>query len=160
MKYGKGLLPAIPNMRFAYLLLLPLVALAQSPTEKLLLEKIAALEARIAALEGRQPVERAAVPAPSAPAQPAATNSATSSGAPETAASSPNPLPAGTTFNFTLDGYYAYNTNRPVTRTNELRAYDGSHNSISLNQATFVLERTTSLSDKRYLGGRIDLQFG
>ncbi len=121
-------------MHFLYLLLL-----AQTPTEKLLLEKIAQLESRIAALEGKAvaPVAAASVPEPKQATK-----------APET------------TVNLYLDGYYGYNFNRPSSGVNELRAYDGSHNSFTLNQGTLVLERAASLSEKRYLGGRLDLQFG
>ncbi len=66
----------------------------------------------------------------------------------------------GTTFNFTLDGYYAYNFDHPVGRVNLLRAYDVSSNSFSINQATFMVEHVPQpLPGKRY-GGRVDLQFG
>jgi hypothetical protein len=114
--------------------LLYLLVLAQTPTEKLLLEKIAQLEMRLAALEGK-PV--APVPQTKEKAKP-----------PET------------TVNFYLDGYYGYNFNRPSGGVNELRAYDASHNSFTLNQGTMVLERAASLNEKRYVGGRLDLQFG
>jgi Putative beta-barrel porin-2, OmpL-like. bbp2 len=59
-----------------------------------------------------------------------------------------------------IDGYYEYNLHSPVGRINELRAYDVSSNSFSLNQAALILESAPDLAaDKRY-GGRIDLQFG
>lgn len=65
-----------------------------------------------------------------------------------------------TTVNFTFDGYYAYNFNRPVGRVNLLRAYDVSSNSFSINQATVVLERAPDLSKGRRFGARLDLQYG
>jgi len=66
----------------------------------------------------------------------------------------------GTTINLTLDGYYAYNFNRPVGRINLLRAYDVSSNSFSLNQATLVFERAPDVAAGRRFGARVDLQFG
>ncbi len=66
----------------------------------------------------------------------------------------------GTTLNLMLDGYYAYNFNRPVGRVNLLRAYDVSSNSFSLNQATIVLERAPDASLGRRFGARVDLQYG
>ena len=64
----------------------------------------------------------------------------------------------GTTFNFTVDGYYGYNFNAPVGRVNLLRAYDVSSNSFSLNQADFIVERLPTPASR--VGGRIDLMFG
>jgi uncharacterized small protein (DUF1192 family) len=69
-------------------------------------------------------------------------------------------LPAGTTLNLTLDGYYEYNFNSPVGRVNLLRAYDVSSNSFSLNQASIVLERAPDPGAGRRFGARLDLQFG
>jgi hypothetical protein len=66
----------------------------------------------------------------------------------------------GTTFNFNLDGYYAYNFNAPVGRLNLLRAYDVSSNSFSLDQATAVIERTPDVAAGRRFGVRLDLQYG
>jgi Putative beta-barrel porin-2, OmpL-like. bbp2 len=65
-----------------------------------------------------------------------------------------------TTLNFTFDGYYGYNFNRPVGRVNLLRAYDVTSNSFSINQATVILERAPDPSNGRRFGGRIDLQYG
>ena len=65
-----------------------------------------------------------------------------------------------TTLNATVDGYYAYNFNRPTDRLNQLRAFDQSHNSFSLNQATIVLERAPNVETGRRFGARVDLQFG
>src|ERR1700683_557043 len=63
---------------------------------------------------------------------------------PAPSASAPGGLaaywPRGVTINALLDGYYEYNFNSPVGRVNELRAYDVSSNSFSLNQADLVVE--------------------
>ena len=66
----------------------------------------------------------------------------------------------GTTLNFGVDGYYAYNFNQPIGRVNLLRAYDVSSNSFSLNQASFMVERLPVAEPGKRFGGRIDLQFG
>jgi len=65
-----------------------------------------------------------------------------------------------TTINLGIDGYYAYNFNRPVGRVNLLRAYDVLSNNFSLNQASIIFERAPDLSQGRRFGGRLDLQFG
>jgi hypothetical protein len=66
----------------------------------------------------------------------------------------------GTTINFGLDGYYAYNFNHPVGRVNLLRAYDVLSNEFSLNQASVVVDHPPDLAAGRRWGGRLDLQFG
>jgi hypothetical protein len=66
----------------------------------------------------------------------------------------------GTTINFTLDGHFSYNFNRPVGRINLLRAYDVQSNSFSLNQAALIIERAPDVAAGRRFGARIDLQFG
>jgi Putative beta-barrel porin-2, OmpL-like. bbp2 len=65
-----------------------------------------------------------------------------------------------TTINFAFDGYYGFNFNSPIGRTNLLRAYDVSSNSFSLNQADVVIENAADPSQGRHFGGRVDLQFG
>src|SRR5712692_5329047 len=65
-----------------------------------------------------------------------------------------------TTINVLVDGYYAYNFNRPIGRTNMLRAYDVSSNSFSLNQAALVIERAPDVKAGRRFGVRLDLQYG
>ncbi len=82
----------------------------------------------------------------------------------------PTPAPAtppkehdflrGTTLNFLVDGYYAYNFNDPIGRVNLLRAYDVSSNAFSLNQADIVLENAPDLANGKRYGARLDLQFG
>jgi hypothetical protein len=69
-------------------------------------------------------------------------------------------LPQGVTINALLDGYYEYNFNSPVGRVNELRAYDVSSNSFSLNQADLVVEDAPDLGNGRRFGMRLDFQFG
>ena len=65
-----------------------------------------------------------------------------------------------TTFNFGVDGYYAYNFNAPIGRMNQLRAYDLSSNSFSISQASIVVEHLPVAEPGKRFGGRIDLQFG
>ncbi len=65
-----------------------------------------------------------------------------------------------TTINFAFDGYYGFNFNSPIGRTNLLRAYDVSSNSFSLNQADVVIENAADASQGRHFGARVDLQFG
>ena len=52
----------------------------------------------------------------------------------------------GTTINVSIDGYYAWNFNRPVGRVNLLRAYDVSSNAFSLNQAAVIFERAPDVA--------------
>jgi hypothetical protein len=66
----------------------------------------------------------------------------------------------GTTLNFDLDGYYGYNFNHPVGRVNLLRANDPLSDSLSLNQAVVMVERTPDASANRRFGYRLDLMFG
>ena len=66
----------------------------------------------------------------------------------------------GTTLNFTLDGYYEYNFNQPIGQMNQLRAYDISSNSFSLNQADIVINHATDAAHGKRIGGRLDLMFG
>src|SRR6516164_5789542 len=72
---------------------------------------------------------------------------------------SSNPL-GGTTLNVGVDGYYGYNFNNPIGRTNLLRAYDVSSNAFSLNQASVILENAPDVEAGRRFGARLDLQFG
>ncbi|MBZ5527657.1 MAG: porin [Acidobacteriia bacterium] len=73
---------------------------------------------------------------------------------------SSNDFLQGATLNLTIDGYYAYNFNRPIGRVNLLRPYDVSSNSFSLNQATVILERAADPTAGRRFGARMDLQYG
>ena len=66
----------------------------------------------------------------------------------------------GFTINALLDTYFEYNTNDPVGRVNNLRAYDVSSNSFSLSQADVLLESAPDPSAGKRFGVRFDLQFG
>lgn len=66
----------------------------------------------------------------------------------------------GTTLNFTIDGYYEYNFNQPIGQMNQLRAYDISSNSFSLNQADIVINHLPDAAHGKRIGGRLDLMFG
>ena len=144
--------------------------------ERILLERIDKLEQRVAALENQRSSEKAAItsrrdPGPSstpssgsvetsslsAPAS--VPNQAGSNNAP---ANSTPPLTFanGTTLNFLLDGYYSYNFNDPIGRTNLLRAYDVSSNAFSLNQAVLLIENAADPSEGRRFGLRLDFQYG
>jgi hypothetical protein len=72
----------------------------------------------------------------------------------------PSLLPASSTLNVLIDGYYGYNLNHPPGRVNSLRAYDVLSNSFSLNQAALVFELPTDVANGRRFGTRLDLQFG
>ena len=82
------------------------------------------------------------------------------SGVGQVSSGAPTDFWRDTTFNVTIDGYYAYNFNRPTGRVNLLRVYDVSHNSFSLNQAAIVIERAPDVAAGRRFGGRVDLQYG
>lgn len=119
----------------------------QSDREVLLLNKITSLEARIAALEKRLDVATVAAATPALP---------------PVDRDAPKPEPASwmkdTTANLYFDGYYNWNTNRPLGRTNLLRAYDVRANDFSINQTGLVLDRAPSAD--RPWGYRLDLMFG
>ena len=99
-------------------------------------------------------------PAPAATSSPAVTAAA----APAAAAVAPDETTASffrtTTVNFGVDGYYGYNFNKPIGRVNQLRAYDFSANSFSINQASVMVEHLPVAEAGKRFGGRIDLQFG
>jgi outer membrane murein-binding lipoprotein Lpp len=104
----------------------------------------------------------------SAAAPTAAVNAATPAGGAAPASSGVTPASSGAvgdllhgmTVNALLDGYYEYNTNDPIGRVNELRAYDVSSNSFSLNQADLVVESAPDPASGKREGMRIDLQYG
>lgn len=80
--------------------------------------------------------------------------------APAAEVPSASDLRGGTTVNLLLDGYYAFNFDRPIGRVNLLRAYDVSSNAFSLNQADVVVEDAPDAAHGKRFGGRLDLQFG
>ncbi len=119
---------------------------ALTPRERMLLEKVDLLEARVAALESRLN------PSPPAPVLPAPA-------AKEVPTPAADPL-GGTTVSAAIDGYYGFNFNRPVGRDNLLRAYDVTSNSFSLNQADLIVENAPDPEHGKRWGARLDLQFG
>ncbi len=72
----------------------------------------------------------------------------------------PTNLPGGATLNYTFDGYYEYNFNRPPGRVNDLRAYDVLSNTFSINQAAVIFALDPDVEKGRRYGVRLDLQFG
>jgi hypothetical protein len=121
----------------------PVAALAQTPANEEILQRIAALEAQLAEL--KQLV---------AASQPAAAQT--------TAAEDRtfNDYLHDLKYGGSLDTYYGFNLNRPVGRVNLLRAYDVTSNNFSLNQASVVLESAPDLQAGRRFGARVDLQYG
>ncbi len=129
-------------------------------------------EPQAATASSKTPAALAANPA----APPAASSSSTAAAGSSTVAAATQPAAApnadaaqdsatlgffrGTTLNFGLDGYYAYNFNKPIGRANQLRAYDLSSNSFSINQASIVVEHLPVAEPGKRFGGRIDLQYG
>lgn len=143
--------------------------------------ELARISARLDALEHASAVPDAASSPAATPSTTAAQPSASSSASPAVLSASSDATPAsplsppstvtaddrqtldffhGTTLNFGIDGYYAYNFDQPVGRVNLLRAYDVSSNSFSINQASVVIERLPVSAPGQRFGGRIDLQFG
>jgi hypothetical protein len=131
------------------------------------------LEARVAALEKRQPgaPESPQSPAVEPPATPPSTGTTAivavapvaplgQALAPASAAAPALSFLSGTTVNFGFDGYYGYNFNSPIGRANLLRAYDVSSNSFSVNQASLMLENAPDPAHGKRFGARLDLQFG
>lgn len=153
----KFLIPAVITVQ---LLMVCSVGLAQSNSapltdrEKLLLERVAALEARLSALEGKL-----AGPAPSAGPEIAAVASAPAP-PPVPSFESKNSWLKDTSVNFFFDGYYAWNTNRPLSRVNLLRAYDATANNFSINQAGVMIERAPDTVEGQRWGYRLDLMYG
>jgi hypothetical protein len=123
--------------------------------EKLLAARVAALEERLAALEKRiegsapssTTVERGGAEATPAPQE-------------VSGAESPNSWLKDTSINFYFDGYYSWNTNRPLGRINLLRAYEVTANNFSINQAGMVIERAAGAPAGKRWGYRLDLMYG
>lgn len=140
------------HRHFVFLLATTAVCHGQTDRERFLLDKIAELEARLQRLEQRLAAPRAdlAVPVSPSVAEPLAGSSKP--------ASEPNPWWKDTTANLYLDGYYMWNTNRPIGRINLLRGYDVSANSFSINQTGLVIERAAK--DNSRWGYRLDLMYG
>lgn len=124
------------------------ICLGQTDGERFLLNKITELEARLAALEKRLAIQ----PAPVQPAAPPPT-----AVRPETVPEPPRWW-QDTTASLYFDGYYAWNTNRPVGRVNLLRAYDVTANNLGINQTGVVVERAPKAASP--WGYRLDLMYG
>jgi Putative beta-barrel porin-2, OmpL-like. bbp2 len=137
-------------------------------------EVVRQLQIQVKELEARSPAPPSVSVSPAPPAiTTARLSAATALGAiPQAAPLQTNPTSTssdaragyeflhGTTVNFDVDTYYAYNFNNPIGRVNLLRAYDVSSNAFSLNQAGIVLENAADLSNGKRFGARLDLQFG
>ena len=154
--------------RLASTFLLALAAMhaQDTPRERELLNRIDSLEKRLADVEAKlaslvapapapapQPIEK-----PTAAAAPPAPAVAPPAVIPKDAEAGITGFFRGTTLNATVDGYYEYNFNQPYDRVNQLRGFDQSDNSFSLNQASVIIEHAPD-ADHRF-GARIDLQFG
>lgn len=153
--------------------LLRVPALAQSDApltdrERALLERVGALEKRLAEVEKRlnpavaEKVESSAG-AREAAVRPAVTDREAKDRADPVAgddAGRSHDWLRDTTLNFSFDGYYAWNGNRPPGRINLLRVYDGTANSFSINQAGMVVERAVDAGQGRRWGYRLDLMYG
>jgi len=167
------------------LILIPVGAKAQSPNTSQEVEQlrqtVQLLEARVAALEtevnGHKTGTAAATNAEgtetAASLSTAVAALRTQGDAPAASSTSPVPpasstasaplpgtLPGGITLNYLFDGYYEYNYNHPIGQVNELRAYDVSSNSFSINQADVVIDMEPDVTAKRRYGARLDLMFG
>lgn len=140
--------------------------------EKMLLDRIEALERRLNALEtGSKPAGAAQPLSPKSSDRATASTGLSSSSAPQPAATSsnaagdkdkPSPLAFsdGTTLNFLFDGFYGYNFNHPVGRVNLLRANDPLSNGFTVNQAVAIVECAPDVNEGRRWGYRLDLMFG
>ena len=146
---------------------------ALTERERTLLERIESLEKRLAEVETRTANKTGAtiITASAATGGDSVQPSAISSQSNETAKSAaPQQVTEtdrgvldyfrDTTLNFNIDGYIQTNFNRPYNRLNQLRAYDQSSNSFSLNQANVVIENAPNLEQNRRFGFRLDLQYG
>jgi hypothetical protein len=149
---------------------------SMSGRERLLLERIEVLERRLSELEEKMnrdeaaslPLDARRAETPTArrnttdKAAPALTSAAKIALSPQISNEDRSILDffRDTTINFTIDGYYGYNFNRPAGGINLLRAYDVMSNSFSLNQAAIIIERAPDVEAGRRFGARLDLQFG
>jgi Putative beta-barrel porin-2, OmpL-like. bbp2 len=129
----------------------------ETPRERELLNRIDSLEKRLADVEAKLSLLAGAPPIAKTPETPPPAPPAVIANEAEAGV---NGFFRDTTLSATVDGYYEYNFNHPADRLNQLRGFDQSSNSFSLNQATIVLERTPNIEAGRRFGGRIDLQFG
>jgi hypothetical protein len=127
----------------------PRAAVAQTPTNQELLQRIAALEAQLAELKSLVTAQ----PAPSLTAS-------AETGQAKTDESVFLDYLHDLKYGGSLDTYYGFNFNQPVGRVNLLRAYDVTSNNFALNQASVVLESSPDIAAGRRFGARVDLQYG
>lgn len=163
-----GLRPSLPILLILATLLLvrPAAAVQTAPASQSQSAALAALQKRVEVLEHevQQLKQQLQQRQGTAAAAPVSSSPAPAAPAPAAAPAPPSPanalLPSGTTLNVLLDGYYSWNLNRPLNRTNQLRSFDQTNNGFSLSQAALVLERAPDLAAGRRFGARLDLQFG
>lgn len=128
--------------------------------ERALLHRITKLEERLAALENRTAKPVATSPA-SQPVASQPVESASSGSRPPVKKESNLPdWLKDTTINAYFDGYYMWNTHRPLGRVNLLRAYDVTATNFSINQTGLIIERTPAPDAGRQWGYRLDLMYG
>jgi hypothetical protein len=132
---------------------------SQPTVEAQLLERIRSLEERLTKLEAMLKPTQPSTDPKSSEQAPAPATQRQGEAVPQKIEAASEFL-RGTTINVDVDGYYLYNANRPISGYNQLRAYDISHNSFSLNQAGLVIERLPDLAAGSRLGMRLDLMYG
>src|SRR3989442_1461670 len=111
------------------LLVLPIVALSESPTNEELLATIKKLEARLAELEAKAGKTAEAATTKTTEEQPAkAEPSTTEAPSASNGNGNGNSFFKGLSWEGMVDGYYGYNFNKPYNRTNQLRNFDFNHN--------------------------------
>ena len=142
--------------------------------ERSLIERIEKLEKRLEEIESRSAVNNADNARETTTAATNAATTANKGDAVTTAGKSTEPKQIAitetdrsvldffrdTTINFSIDGNYVQNFNRPYNRQNLLRAYDTTSNSFNLNQANVVFENAPDVEKGRRFGFRLDLQYG
>ncbi len=136
--------------------------------ERTLIERVEKLEKRLAEIESRTVVKEITTAATDA--KPSETVAVATSIGTKQAESKQTEITEtdrsvldffrDTTVNFSVDGYYQQNFNRPYNRQNLLRAYDTTSDSFSLNQANVVIENAPDVEKGRRFGFRLDLQYG
>jgi hypothetical protein len=138
----------------------PTIEAPLTERERALLNRIDALERRLAAVETKIGAPATGSTFLAVPGVASSGNSNTTATAGSTSDASNTLGIGGATLNFYLDGYYSWNFNRPVGRVNLLRANDVLSNNFSLNQIGLIVDRPPDVAAGRRFGGRVDLMFG